>query len=407
MKLRTIGIAAALCCAAPLPAIDYGGFLTSSTEVSGHINPYHDQIQNVTLVGWLSAPLNTENTMSINAQLSANEKFSTIISQGGIEDTLEAKQRKYLTLDIDLLKFNWIRPDRDGSALVFSAGRFQYFDSSGQIFAQNCDGMLLQSNTSTMQAGFYFGYTGLLNQKKVSILDMDGKNYRVSSEEKEEWYESYYSFADPYFVSSMSLSFPYAFWNQTIGFELNMFLGVDSPFRDRVNYNRYYATFSMSGPLEEKLYYSFSTTFQTEEFVGTGNLTQLSFTYYPEPLGASVSLNGLYASGNKNGPFSRFRGFTSNSISYSRYAPELTGALKLGSYVSIKPLQMVYLGVGADMLFACPEDDIKYDGWQMYANCKLQVLTDLQISITEFFYKGYRSSDPDNRGLVVKVTMSF
>ncbi|MBQ2315665.1 MAG: hypothetical protein II187_12310 [Treponema sp.] len=404
--LRRALVLAAVCCAAPLNALDYGGSLTSSAEISGHINPYHDQVFKFGGIGWISSPLNKANTMDINAQLSVSEKLTTTFSQG-IDETLDARWLKYLTPDIDLLKFNYRQPFWDGGTLAFSAGRFQYFDATAQVFAQNCDGMLLQLNTDNVRGSFYIGYTGLLNQKKVSMLDMDGKNYRVAGEEKEEWYEAYYSPADPYYVQAVSVTFPYLFLNQSLGFDFNMFIGTYSPFRTNINYNRYYATINMTGALVQNLYYTFSTTFQTEEFVGTGNMTQLSFTYYPEKLSSSVSLNALYASGNNNGPFSRFRGFTSNSISYSRYAPEMSGALKLGTYVTLKPLRELFLGVGTDFLFACPDDDITYDGWQMYANFKLQCTTDFQISITDFFYRGFRSRDPDNHGVVVKATMSF
>lgn len=398
----------------PLFAVDFGGSLTASFDAIGHTPPYLDQSWKYGVVAWLKAPLNLDN--SLNLSLQGSYVLKDLVQYAMDEQGLPVGEKSLgHAPDLDLLKVSYTRKDSSGDSFTLSAGRFQYSDITATIFSQTCDGVLFQYNGSAARFNVYTGYTGLLNQNKIFILDRNGKNYQDLDADEEEdedddeiKIKDLYSFADPYFISTFSVSLPYLFLNQTVGLEVGAFMGSDSPWAESPNYNRYYASISFSGPLEPGLYYSLTSTLETEDFEHVGNLTQLNFTYFPKIFKDSVfTWSTVYASGNDNGPFARFRGFTSNSVSYSRHAPELTGVLKTGFNLSLKPLRNLVLIGGADMLFACPDDDIRYDGWQWHADIRLQVTNDFQIAISEFRYLGYESMDPNNSGATVKFILSF
>ncbi|MBR1911937.1 MAG: hypothetical protein IJ828_06235, partial [Treponema sp.] len=274
------------------------------------------------------------------------------------------------------------------------------------VFSQKNDGILLKFDSPKVKLGLYGGYTGLLNQQNVKILNEDGDNYRKIDEDLK-WYEHLYEWADPYVTTSFSMSFPYLFLNQTVAFEVSSYFGAKGPAYDTaLEYNRYYATLSFSGPLAPKVSYSIATTMFTEKFNHLGNLSQMTFTYHTGYKNGVISLNGVYASGDGNGPFSHFRAFTSSSATFALDAPEYSGLVKIGTSIALKPIPVLYTALGADVVFLCPENDIDHDGWQWYATAKLQCTNDLSLSLTEYRYYS-NDSTRDNGGATLKLVLAF
>ena len=383
--------------------IEYGGLATSTLSAEGdsieascktNLNTKAKQ----DLTGWIKFPITKDEKLSFAGQGSITTEY--------IQKYDKDKQTK-IGFDLDLFKVTYLEKMSADSACSVSFGRFKYSHLTNVVFSQKNDGVLLRFDASKVKLGLYGGYTGLLNQQNVKILNEDGDNYRKIDEDLK-WYEHLYEWADPYVTTSFVMSFPYLFLNQTVAFEISSFFGTKGPAYERaLEYNRYYATLSFSGPLAPKLSYALATTMFTEKFNHLGNLTQLSFTYNTGFKNASISLNGVYASGNGNGPFSRFLAFTSSSATYALDAPEYSGLMKIGTSVALKPLPCLYTSIGTDVVFFCKERFIDdHDGWQWYAAAKLQCTNDFSITLSEFRYYS-NDSVRDNGGATLKVALAF
>ena len=147
--------------------------------------------------------------------------------------------------------------------------------------------------------------------------------------------------------------------------------------------NRFYITATLNGPIIQNLFYTFTSTlgiFKTADSDDTdiGNMTQGTVSYYfPDFNSASVSFNALYASG-EQGPFKAFKGFSEMSASYALTAHQYSSIVKAGVSASMKPLSVLYVGTGFDVVFDCLEK-FEYSGFQFAGNAKWQVFSDLQL----------------------------
>lgn len=382
--------------------VEYG-FLTNtsfsaegdSIEGSGKANL--NTKLNEDLTGWIKFPITKDDKLNFAAQGTFSYEY------------LKKYDKKFVNkagIDLDLLKVTYTERTSEDSTCNISFGRFAYTHSTNVVFSQKNDGILLKYTAPKVRLGMYGGYTGLLNQQKVKILNEDGDNYRKIDDDLK-WYEHLYEWADPYVTTSLAMSFPYLFLNQTVGFEISSFIGTRGPaYNSALEYNRYYATLNFSGPLAPKVTYAIATTLFTERFNHLGNLTQLNFTYHTGFRNALISLNGVYASGNGNGPFSRFQAFTSSSATFALDAPEYSGLLKMGASASIKPLKCLFTSAEVDVVFLCPDRTIEHDGWQWSFNAKLQCTNDCSVSLTEYRYYS-NDSTRDNGGATIKLTLSF
>ncbi|MCR5762335.1 MAG: hypothetical protein K6G00_03005 [Treponema sp.] len=383
--------------------IEYGGLSTStlsaegdSIEASAKTNLNTKAREDLT--GWIRFPITKNEKLRFAGQATISTTY--------LQRYKQARENK-IGIDLDLFKISYIEKTGEDSTSSVSFGRFGYSHLTNVVFSQNNDGILFRYDSPKVKLGLYGGYTGLLNQQNVKILNEDGDNYRKIDEDLK-WYEHLYEWADPYVTTSVVMSFPYLFLNQTVAFEISSFMGTKGPAYDDIEleYNRYYATLSFSGPLAQRVSYAIATTMFTEKFNHLGNLTQLSFYYQTDFKNALISLAGVYASGNGNGPFSRFMAFTSSSATYALDAPEYSGLVKIGTSVSLKPLPNLYTSAGADVVFLCPNNTIEHDGWQWNAVAKLQCTNDFSITLTEYRYYS-NDSTRDNGGASLKVSLSF
>lgn len=394
--------------------IEYGGLSTStlsaegdSIEGSGKTNLNTKAKENIT--GWLKFPILDDGRFNFAGQATITTEY--------IQKYEEKRQNK-IGIDLDLFKFTYREKVGSDSSTSVTFGRFAYNHLTNVVFSQNNDGILLRFDAPKVKFGLYGGYTGLLNQQNAKMVwetvengEPTFKNYRELDKDLK-WYEHLYEWANPYVTTSLVMSFPYLFLNQTVSFEITSIFGARGPADVHPEENRYYATLCFSGPLAPKVSYSVATTMFTEKFNHLGNLTQLSFTYNTGYKNAAISLTGLYASGNGNGPFSRFMAFTSSSATYALDAPEYSGLMKIGSSIALKPLHCLYTSAGADVVFLCPDPEkkhggwIDHDGWQWYAVAKLQCTNDFSVSLTEYRYYS-NDSVRDNGGATLKVTLAF
>ena len=380
-----VAIAATLFAAVVLPAsaVDFGGTLDNTTKFTG---PKIDTLsldQKDSISFWLRAPFNNEGTMYLAAEGLFQYEY------------IQSTTTTNLVADCDLFKFSDNISMGAKKSLLLSVGRFFKSDSSGIVFSQTSDGVYAQFKIPKMNIGVYGGYTGLLNAKSVSILNAATSTYAYDT-------TKVYAFAAPYAVAGASFTAPYLFANQTIGVEVYSFFGTAST---TSNYNRFYGTLSMNGPLSSNIFYTFASTFGTDDtFASVGNLSQFALSFYPTFMSSAVTAHAVYASG-RNGPFSAFTGFTSNSATLAMDCPEYTGIITAGLSYSMKPLNSLLLSAGADGVFDCPES-VSYSGVQFYGTVLYQAFTDVQLSLSAQQY--IDTNDVTNKtSLTAKAVISF
>ncbi len=428
-------------CIFPLSAFEAGTQLILSGGAAGNGGSrYWDwllahQTTTAKLVGWFDFPFVEDGDFGLAGQ--ASLKYNQ-------ENSHDDYPYIRLIADIDLLRYYYTHIDEKGG-FNLSLGRFSVTDKTSTIINQKIDGIHLGYNASKVQFGAYLGYTGLLNSKTTMIINSSGKNYwsSLASTSLHDIYmtdlksvprkdfseflrrlhwnkfwtdtgEQVFTWADPYVLSSLNFTFPYLFANQTPYIEANMALNSEGPCKIEDEFDRFYLTAGIYGPfIFSDLVYNISTTFSTygdsgtskSAFNGVANLSKLDFTYFTSFHSLAFSANLIYASGN-NGTYDTFYGFTSTPISYMRYNPEHSAAVKYGISASFKPIKEFLVTLGADQLFSYKEDIVKYQGWQCYTEMKLQCTTDFQFQV-----KAYRfiaeDATYDNTGASVTGIFSF
>ena len=427
----------------PLPAAAFDGgtqvILSGGAAGNGGGRPLDwllaHQVTNLKVQSWFDLPFNEDSMFGLSGQ--ASIKYAQ-------ENSYDSISYINIVPDIDLLRYYYNNYSEKG-AFSLSLGRFNVADKTGSIINQKIDGMYAGYSASKIQFGVFAGYTGLLNAKNTLIINSTGKNYwtsllsnsiyatyldKVDSvkiknlsdiTKKVDWGRlwsevgrSLYVWAEPYFLSSANLTFPYLFANQTPYIEGSMAINTEGPSKIEDAFDRFYITGGMYGPfIFSDLVYNFSTTFSTygdsandkSAFDGLANLTKLKFTYFTNFHSLAISGDFTYASGD-NGIYDEFYGFTSNPISYQRYGPEHSAAIKYGLSAVIKPTREFLVTFGSDQLFSYKKNVVDYEGWQLYTELKLQCTSDFQFQV-----KAYRffalDRDYDNTGATVTGVFSF
>jgi len=309
---------------------------------------------------------------------------------------LGSTETTYLVADCTLLKFSMVNKLSAKNTFNLSAGRFAMSDASSIIFSQTNDGILAQFKFARMNVSAYGGYTGLLNGKQVAILNAASSTYAYDS-------ESVYPLAAPYAVAGATFTAPYLFANQTIGLQIYSFFGAADT---TSGYNRLYGTVTLNGPLAANVFYTLTSTFGTDDmFTSVGNLSQIQLSIYPPFASSSITLSGVYASGN-NGALSSFTGFTNNPATLALDGPKYAGLIKAGLFASIKPIEPLYFDAGADCVFGCPDSTVSYSGFQYYADARYQLFTDVQLSAGAQQY--FDKDDKTNKiSFTAKAVISF
>ena len=377
-------------------SVDFGGSLNNNTKFSTPTLPedsFFDDFslkQQDSLNAWLRIPFNNSGTHYLVAQVSGMWQYD-------IPSLDENDGDSTWIFDLDLLKYSNFIPLSSGS-LQINAGRFFVSDTTSIIFSQVADGLNLSYSGNVFDISVYGAYTGLLNAQNVTILNASDSEYSFDS-------DKVYDFAAPYIVSSLTLELPYLFANQSLVLEGYGFFGVSGPNDGTSGYKRAYGTVSLNGPLAASVFYTLSTTIGSEDFDGISNLSKLALNYYPNFYSASIGLEGIYASG-ENGPFDYFKGFSSQTALASFSEPQYSGLIKTGLNASIKPIQTLFLGLGANIAMLDAEDSFEYYGFEWNLSSKFQVLSDLQLSLLANQFIGDKSEE-NKASLTFKASISF
>lgn len=380
---------------APLAfSVETGGLLTNDTkfaniEKDGGLKL--DQKNGINL--WARHPLSEDGT----SYFAAEGLFQT-----EYDASIEESDKKLLA-DVTLFKLV-VQKELDSGSLVFSAGRFFNSDLSGVVYTQNGDGAKFDLNISRISVSLFGAYTGLLNAKTVTILtSADQDTYAPSNDSPDlsEKSKTVYVLADKYFAGGVTFALPHIFASQTIAAEGFGAFGLESK-----KYNRFYGTVALNGPLVPSFFYDVSSTFGFAKYddgdMEKGNLTKGSITFYPDikPTfeSASISVNGLYASG-QQGSFKSFQGFTSGTSVNSLDQPEYSNVLLAGLSATLKPVSNVLLSAKGDLVFdtAAGEDSdkIKQCGFQYSAGFNWQIVSDVSLGASFGQFIGQKVDDVD------------
>ena len=366
-------------------AVDFGGALRNTTSFKG--NSFSslklDQTDDLNL--WLKIPF----TKSGNVYLTAEALYEFEYDQSA--------EKVYNKLDLDLFKLS--ASLKAGScAISINAGRFMFADLSGIAFRQNADGAYFGFDTNYFSASIYGAYTGLLNANLVTILDNPADPHSADKDLP-------YDLAQKYVVGAATISLPRLAKTQNLSAQ---FLGTFKV--DGKSYNRMYATLSLSGPIYKTFFYNLASTLGMYSFDGgsidISNLSQLKFSLFLPFKDLSFNLGGLYASGSQ-GPFEGFRGFT-KATAYNAFSePQHTGIVKGSFSASIKPVNILLLSAGCDLILNAATSSIDYKGFQYNFGADVQILSDIRAGLSFLQYLDKNNSNEDKVQISLNASITF
>lgn len=337
-------------------AFDFGGVFTNKTGLTGYTTELGlTQNNRLTLFG---------------QQRWTNFSFSI---EGFYNFSYETDINQYA--DVSLLKISFDKTISNGTRFVVDAGRFKEFDFSSYIINDNIDGLRFSSDFGKLSFTAVAGYTGLLNANETNLV--------ATSDKKEVETGDFYNLAADYVLAGLKLNTSALLVNQKIA--LNLY-GLLDP--DQFYENRTYAELGLKGSLFGKLNYTFSSClglsfgdYYTKNFdkMPLSNLTSFNISYFPRFKNMSISLNGLYSTGDKKAnnqflPISKTSLVPTSEFTFSQSAVALAGLV-----ASIKPTEDMLALVQGQVLFSSA--DFSYTGFAYNAMYAWNIFNDLQVAV--------------------------
>ena len=371
--------------------VETGGLLTNETKLAN--TPTSDKSLKLNQKNganlWLRTPLSQDGSSYFATEGSFTTEYNAAAS--------ESDKKLKLTLDLNLFKLVAKKSLRSGN-ITFSAGRFFNSDLTQTVYAQNGDGIKLEGRLSHFQFSVFGAYTGLLNAKNVTILE--DKRPQIDGKEK-----TLYVLANKYAVGALTFSLPHIVLGQTISLEGIGAFSLESEAKE----NRFYGTLALNGPIVSPVFYNVSSTLSFDKVDGKdmqkGNLSKASISIYPAYKSMSISINGVYASG-EQGSFSSFKGFTSRTAVNDLAQREYTAIAKAGLGASIKPVSNLLLKANGDVVLDAKKD-IEMAGFVYSAGIDWQVVSDVSAGVSFGQYIGKENSDNNKTELKITAAIAF
>lgn len=343
-------------------AFEWGGLITDGTKAT-------------------STDLAKENTFLQHSDDIALWYNTPVISDGSAYFAGQASFKNYVDLDMDfndtvtrIINIDLLKLAGKASAgpVVISTalGRYNVSDLTGRIFNQSCDGILIQTAFPAVEISLYGGFTGLQNALTTQMLGAG----------EPEVYDSKKSFvaAHKYAPLSFALQLPSVFVNQTLNLQTAAFLDLE-----KTDYDRYYVTLGMNGPIGGPVYYSLTATGSTVDFKDYSVYGNLSLQTFISSV-VTIKAGAEYASGSQFG-LVPFAGFTSCTAYSSLFATELSGII-LPSVDFILTAGNVYFGINGKLVLDYPEDDITLNGVSTGANFVWNIFSDLRFGLSGYYF---------------------
>lgn len=356
-------------------AVDFGGMINNSSTLKNDTagKYFLQQQDDVTL--WLKVPFG------------ANSK-SYFITEGLYKfeyNSLAGTFSNYA--DLNLLKFCFIK-DFGSSQLEFDLGRFALCDLTGIIFTQNSDGGFVKYSAKNFDISFLASYTGLLNGNVVKMIKTPDAAAVDASK--------VYSFGTGFVNAVFTAGFKNLFAQQNLGVQLiaNLHFGNQ-------NYNRFYGTVALDGPVFNNLMYSLTGTAEVildnNNQVKVSPLVKADLSYYFPAL--MLNAHMIFA-GND------FSGITSQTAIKSCSEPEYTAMIKTGLNMSYKPLNVLLISAGCDAVFD-GNKGYEFKGLEYNAAVDYQVVSDVSLGLSWNHYIDFNKSDSSCQNLTAKVKLAF
>lgn len=370
----------AFCLVSSLSAYEWGGIFKNKTTVKTIDFENAGVKQADTLFLWYSTPFGNS-----GFNFSAEGLYGITYNKSG--NTLNQ------IIDIDLLKVSKVIK-RDTFTASMNFGRFNFADESKTIFNQNMDGVAAKFAFKKIAYKAAIGYTGLLNEKNVSILSPSSLAYGTDKQ--------FYSLAYPFVFVDAGVTFNNLFAAQNLKFETMAFIDLGS-----AETNRFYFETILSGPIVKT--WTYNLTFIAEAL----NFDEFAFyaafnNYVSFGKNMYIKAGVEYASGKSDSSITNFSTISSRTVCNSYTLHETTGIILPG-------VQFVHLGKnnywGIDAKFVVDSDSGTFQskGLETDIIFVYNIFSDLQLGVNlfSFIQTDGSSANNSNYGADLKLTFTF
>ena len=340
---------------------------------------------------------NSEN-LSVWLKFPLNKSYTSFFACEGFYDfSLKSTQGQEVvignTLDIPLFKFSF-NFDSAKTKSTLNLGRFAMVDTTGFVLNQTIDGMFARFISDKTDFSLFAGYTGLLNALNSSFFDCP---YMAEG--------SLYALSPSYVVASLSAKFN-AFNNQFINTEF-----VASVDTNKLDYHKMYATLSFNGSISQRFYYILQSTLGMSlkadgtEDLRFANLSKFDLTSYFNFLNSSLTLHGVYASGESES-LGAFRPIS--QIQASNSGKYYSSLVKAGLLYTIKPTSSLYVSLSSDGICSLNKDTaLVFDGLQWSLESKWQIVSDIYLSVAGQQFIAFLEEKQNQFAIGFKLGFSF
>lgn len=333
----------------PMFSFDWGGSLDTSfsafdTEVLPTENTTLTIGEKATL--WGKLKINETLTFQMEGSYDVSTDFENVTQS--------------VNLDFFQLKMS-LNPTSQAK-LDFDLGRFSVADSSKLIFNNLIDGGRLKIDLSTLDLALFAGYTGLLNGKKLSVVN--------SSVEIDP--SSLYSFAPGYVAAGLSVDSKNILGNHLFGCEVSAFIPVDS---EETRGTSAYVLLKANGPISKAVYYDAfaAVSLLINEETQTGIMANGVISYYP-------SFIKSYFTGNVTFATDTFVSFVDPRLLLAQ-ENTLNGLLKIGMAGNLRLVDSFLISVNGDYIMKVVGAEMNSDSIQWTTSAVWNIFSDFQINM--------------------------
>lgn len=337
-------------------ALEWGGLVKNNTDVKTLDFEEYGISQDEELYIWGKVPFGKQSPFSLVGELVYKGIFD--FDNNGLS-TMEN------IIDVDIFKIAGNIEVGQASSINMSLGRFYVSDSTRKLFSQLIDGGSMTFSFPWIGLSFFGGFTGFINSHVTPMMEADGIVLKPNS--------ILYSVNIPYLVGQAKIEFPY-FMGNTLSLEALGFFDT----RD-FEISRYFGELSISGPLNNSVFYKFDTIVGFNNSLEFSNYTNLTYFSYPFSF-MMINFGVEYASG-KIGPLNPFYPVTSQVACSANSHPALSGVLIPNAAITISTGSF-YTSIGGKFLFSWPDNTFTPSGGELSLMSQFNILSDIKVNIS-------------------------
>lgn len=380
MKKFVVLLICTFCFLSAVTASEWGGLIRNTTY--GKTRSFDDFgfKQTDSLFFWYATPIS-----SSGFKFSAEGVYSFSFDNTSILTTDFSH-----VIDVDLFKFSKT-VKKESFVFTMNFGRFNYSDASRVVFNQNMDGASVKFASKKNTYRIAAGYTGLLNERNVYILNSESVAYTPTNQ--------IYALAYPFIMLDLGVDLNNLFAVQNLKFDVISFIDLGAEEKSRV----YFETV-LSGPVFKNFSYNLSFILETINFQEIAMYSAFNSIF---SIGSNMYVKAgvEYASG-KGESLTNFSGISSRTVCNSSTMRETTGLI-LPSVQYVYVGNDYYIGVIAKYLFNCLTDSVSADGFEFDVLYTYNIFTDLQLGLDLLTYTQTNSSIQNNSNYGLNLRLSF